>query len=263
MPRIKLTLEYDGAGYVGWQVQPNGPSLQARVRDALADLLGEEVEVTASGRTDAGVHALGQVVAFTTGRSLPLKAYRKGLNGLLPPDIAVVSAEEVPAEFDPRRWARGKRYRYLVSNRPGRSPLRRRTHWEIFPPLRLEPMREAAPCLIGRHDFSAFRGAGCQAHHAVRELREVLVEGTPGDAFTLEVEGTAFLKHMVRNLVGSLVEIGRGRQPVEWLAETLASRDRTRAGPTAPAHGLFLVEVLHGEGPPTRGTEGDDAEDED
>lgn len=252
MPRIKLTVEYDGTDYVGWQVQDNGSSIQARIADALHQLLGERVEVAASGRTDAGVHALGQVVAFSTDRALPLKAYRLGLNSVLPPDIAVVEAEEVPDAFDPRRWARGKRYRYTISNRRVRSPLLRRTQWEFFAALDVAAMSEAARCLVGEHDFSAFRASDCQAKGPVRWVREVTVAGAAGAEVTVEVEGTAFLKHMVRNLVGSLVEVGRGRRPPAWMAEVLASRDRTKAGPTAPAHGLCLVSVAYGDGPRPR-----------
>ncbi|HYH96844.1 tRNA pseudouridine synthase A, partial [Hyalangium sp.] len=135
MPRMKLVLEYDGTRYVGWQVQTNGRALQAELQEALGKLLGAPVEVEAAGRTDSGVHATGQVVCFNTERTLPLKAYWRGLNGMLPEDIAVVHAEEVPPEFDPRRWSRGKRYRYRVSNRRSRSPLRRHTHWEVYAPL--------------------------------------------------------------------------------------------------------------------------------
>jgi tRNA pseudouridine38-40 synthase len=259
MPRLKLTLEYDGTRYVGWQIQPNGPSLQARVQQALEELLGEPVPVEAAGRTDAGVHATGQVVCFDTPRALPLKAYWMGLNRFLPEDIAVVRAEEVPPEFDPRRWSHGKRYRYRVSNRPSRSPLRRLTHWEVFSPLRVEAMQRAATHLVGRHDFSAFRASDCQAAHAVREVRRLEVRGSTGDELSFVVEGTAFLKHMVRNLVGTLVEVGKGRRPEEWVAEVLASRSRTRAGPTAPAHGLILEEVFYGGGPPARAS--DDAAD--
>jgi len=248
MPRVKLTLEYDGTEFVGWQVQPNGRSVQAVVEGALAQLLGEPVRVAVAGRTDSGVHALGQVAAFSAPRALPLKAYAMGLNGHLPPDVAVVAAEEVPDGFDPRRWSLGKRYRYLISNRRGRSPLRRRTHWELFAPLDAEAMRAGARALVGRHDFSAFRAADCQAPHAVREVRALEV-AAEGDVLLVEVEGTAFLKHMVRNLVGSLVEVGKGRQPAGWVAEVLASKDRTLAGPTAPAHGLCLVEVKMGGGP--------------
>jgi tRNA pseudouridine38-40 synthase len=264
MPRLKLTLEYDGTRYVGWQVQPNGISIQARLVEALEQLLGARVAVEAAGRTDAGVHATGQVVCFNTERTLPLKAYWMGLNGLLPEDIAVVRAEEVPAEFDPRRWSHGKRYRYRVSNKPTRSPLRRLTHWEVFAPLQVEAMQRAAVHLLGRHDFSAFRASNCQAAHALREVRRVDVQGTSGDEVSFTVEGTAFLKHMVRNLVGTLVQVGKGRHPEAWVAEVLASRDRKRAGPTAPPQGLVMEEVFYGAGPPPRtpgGTaDGDDEE---
>jgi tRNA pseudouridine38-40 synthase len=262
MPRVKLLLEYDGSRYVGWQVQPNGRSIQAELQEALGKLLGAPVEVAAAGRTDSGVHATGQVVCFDTERTLPLKAYWRGLNSLLPEDIAVVRAEEVAADFDPRRWSRGKRYRYRVSNRPSRSPLRRHTHWEVFAPLQVEAMARAARHLLGRHDFSSFRASDCQAAHAVRELRRLDVEGASGDAVSFVVEGTAFLKHMVRNLVGTLVEVGKGRRPEDWVAEVLASRARTRAGPTAPAHGLVMEEVFYGDGPPPR-TPGDTADAED
>ena len=262
MPRLKLTLEYDGTRYVGWQVQPNGVSIQSQLVQALEKLLGERVDVEVAGRTDSGVHATGQVVCFDTPRVLPLKAYWKGLNGLLPEDIAVVRAEEVPPEFDPRRWSHGKRYRYRVSNRPSRSPLRRFTHWEVFAPLDVEALRRGAAHLLGRHDYSAFRAADCQAAHAVREVRRVDIQGTSGDELSVTVEGTAFLKHMVRNLVGTLVEVGKGRRPDTWVAEVLASRERKRAGPTAPAHGLVLEEVFYGDGPPPR-TPGGTADGED
>lgn len=256
MARVRLVLEYDGTAYVGWQAQPNGVSVQARVEAALTQLVGEPVKVLAAGRTDSGVHARGQVVAFDPPRPLPFKAWVGGLNSLLPHDIAVTRADEVPDDFDPRRWSRGKRYVYRVSNRPTRSPLRRLTHWELYRPLDVAAMRAAAPVLLGRHDFSAFRAANCQAAHAVRELRRFEIAGQAGDELTFTVEGTAFLKHMVRNLVGSLVEVGKGRHPPTWLAEVLAAGDRTKAGPTAPAHGLLLDEVFYGDGP--QGGAGDD-----
>jgi tRNA pseudouridine38-40 synthase len=248
MPRIKLVLEYDGTDYVGWQLQLNGPSVQGRLQRALAELVGQPVEVQAAGRTDSGVHATGQVVAFDSPVNLPTKAYWMGLNSLLPEDIAVVSAEEVAPDFDPRRWARGKRYRYRVSNRRSRSPLLRRSHWEIFVPLQVQAMREALPPLLGRQDFSAFRAADCQAAHPVRELSRLELTGGPGEVIALVVEGTAFLKHMVRNLMGTLIEVGRGRHPASWVGEVLRSRDRTLAGPTAPAQGLCLEEVFYGPG---------------
>jgi tRNA pseudouridine38-40 synthase len=248
MPRVRLTLEYDGTDFVGWQRQPNGRSVQEVLEKALKELLGATVTAAAAGRTDAGVHALGQVVAFDAPRSLPGRAYVRGLSSLLPQDVAVVAAAEVAEGFDPRRWATGKRYRYLISHRPGRAPLLRRTHWELFTPLDVGAMRVAAPALLGTHDFTSFRAADCEAQHARRTLREL--ELLPvGEVLRIDVEGTAFLKHMVRNIVGSLVEIGRGRRSPDWLVEVLEARDRTRAGPTAPAHGLTLVEVTYGPGP--------------
>lgn len=258
MPRVKLVLEYDGTNYVGWQIQPNGPSVQGRVQKALAELFGESVPVMAAGRTDSGVHARGQVVAFDAPRVLPMKAYWMGLNGLLPDDIAVVKAEEVRPDFDPRRWSEGKRYRYLVSNRRTRAPLRRFTHWEVFQPLSIDAMQTASRSLLGKHDFTSFRGAECQAATAVRELRKVEVSGTVGDEIAFVFEGTAFLRHMVRNLVGTLMEVGRQRQQAPWVAEVLAARDRTRAGPTAPPQGLSLEEVFYGAGPRSDSDDHDD-----
>lgn len=245
MPRIKLTLEYDGTDYVGWQAQDNGPSVQAVLERSLGELLGAPTPTQAAARTDAGVHARGQVVCFDAGLTLPLKAYWRGLSGLLPPDIAVVDAQEVAPGFDPRRQSAGKRYRYLISNRRSRSPLRRRTHWEVFAPLDASAMRAALGPLLGRHDFSAFRAADCQARHPVRELRRLSLGDLGDGVLCLDVEGTAFLKHMVRNIVGTLVEVGKGRQGPGWVGEVLASQDRTRAGPTAPAQGLTLLEVLY------------------
>ncbi|MGO8971812.1 MAG: tRNA pseudouridine(38-40) synthase TruA [Myxococcaceae bacterium] len=246
MPRLKLTLEYEGTAYVGWQRQLNGLSVQEVVERALGELLGREVSTLAASRTDAGVHALGQVVAFTAPRTLPLTAYLRGLSALLPEDISVVAAVEVSEGFEPRRDSLGKRYRYLISNRPVRSPLRRRTHWELFAPLDVAAMDEAARPLVGSHDFSAFRASNCEARTTLRSLRELALVSSL-DVVQFEVEGTAFLKHMVRNIVGSLVEVGRGRRPVSWVAEVLASRDRTQAGPTAPPQGLVLVEVRYPE----------------
>lgn len=246
MPRLKLTLEYDGTAYVGWQRQLNGLSVQEVVERALGELHGAPVTTEAAGRTDAGVHALGQVVAFDAPRALPLSAYLRGLSALLPADVSVVGAAEVAEDFDPRRDSLGKRYRYLISNRPVRSPLRRRTHWELFAPLDVAAMDEAARPLLGTHDFTAFRAANCEAPTTLRTLRELALVASL-DVIQFEVEGTAFLKHMVRNLVGTLVEVGRGRRPVAWVAEVLASRDRTQAGPTAPPQGLVLVEVRYRE----------------
>ena len=245
MPRIQLILEYEGTHYVGWQTQRNGPSVHDRVLRALTEFLGEEIALFAAARTDSGVHALGQVACFDTSRDLPLKAYSMGLNKLLPRDIAVVSASQVADDFDPRRDAAGKRYRYCIWNRRSPSPLRRRTHWEIFQPLDVQAMAGASAMLLGRHDFSAFRASDCQASHPVRELNVLSVEGTSGAEISIHIVATAFLKHMARNIVGSLVEIGRGRRDAQWLKTVLESKDRTLSGPTAPAHGLTLVEVFY------------------
>ncbi len=248
MPRVLLTLEYDGTDFVGWQRQPNGRSVQAVLEEGLEKLLGVPTPVRAAARTDAGVHALGQKVAFDSPRALPMKAYAVGLTNILPEDVGVVRAEEVADGYDPRRDSAGKRYRYLISNLGHPSPLRRRTHWELFQPLDLPAMERAARALVGRHDYSAFRAANCQAAHAVRELTRVeWTRGGEGE-LVLWVEGTAFLKQMVRAIVGTLVEVGRAREPAEWVARVLASKDRTQAGQTAPPQGLTLMEVFLGRG---------------
>lgn len=248
MRTIQLTLEYDGTDYVGWQIQANGRSIQGELERALAALLKERVKATGAGRTDAGVHALGQAASLRTESRAPLKAFVLGLNSLLPRDIAVRAASERPPEFDARRSARGKIYRYRVVNRPVRTPLAQRYAWELYAPLDDAAMARAARPLLGRHDFSAFRASDCEAPHAVRELRKLSV-AREGEEVILEVEATAFLKHMVRNLVGTLVEVGQGRRAESSIAELLASRDRGLAGATAPARGLCLVQVFYeGEG---------------
>ena len=245
MPVVKLVLEYDGTCYVGWQVQPNGPSIQAEVERALRTLRKVPVRVTGAGRTDAGVHALGQVASFLEERPLPLSAYLKGMNALLPEDVAVRAASLEPDAFDARRDALGKRYRYRIQNLETRAPLGRRTAWQIFRRLDVEAMRVAARLLQGRHDFAAFRAADCESHHAVRDLSRLEVLGEPRSEIQVVAVATAFVKHMVRNVVGSLVEVGLGSERPEWVAEVLGSRDRTRAGPTAPPHGLCLEEVFY------------------
>ncbi len=245
MPVVKLVLEYDGTRYVGWQVQPNGPSIQGEVERALGTLRHDPVRVTGAGRTDAGVHALGQVASFPEARPLPLAAYRKGMNALLPEDVAVRAASIEPDGFDARRDALGKRYRYRIQNLETRAPMGRRTAWQIFRVLDVEAMRAAARPLAGRHDFAAFQAADCQSRHAVRDLSRLEVVGEPRGEIQVIAEATAFVKHMVRNIVGTLVQVGLGGQRPEWVAEVLGGRDRTRAGPTAPPHGLCLEEVFY------------------
>jgi tRNA pseudouridine38-40 synthase len=245
VPVVKLVLEYDGTRYVGWQVQPNGPSVQAEVERALGTLHEAPRRVTAAGRTDAGVHALGQVVSFPEERPLPLAAYVKGMNALLPADVAVRAASLEPDGFDARRSARGKRYRYRIQNLESRAPLSRLVAWQIFRPLDVAAMREAARPLLGRHDFAAFQAADCESHHAVRDLGRLEVLGEPRGEIAVVAEATAFVKHMVRNIVGTLVEAGLGRRDPASVAALLEGRDRTRAGATAPAHGLCLEEVFY------------------
>lgn len=252
MPRVKLTVEYDGTHYVGWQLQPNGPSIQGRLQRALSQLFGEAVSCVAAGRTDSGVHAAGQVVAFDPPIVLPMRAYLIGLNGILPEDIAVVQATEVDDAFDPRRWAKGKRYIYRIINRRVRAPLQRHTHWEIFQPLDVGAMQAAAECLVGEHDYSAFRAADCEADHAVRRMWKAEVAGKSGEEITFTIEGTAFLKHMVRNLTGTLVDVGRKKHAPEWVKALLEGKDRTKSGATAPPHGLTLDEVLYDDPPRPR-----------
>jgi tRNA pseudouridine38-40 synthase len=245
VPVVKLTLEYDGTRYVGWQVQPNGPSIQAEVERALAELHKAPRRVTAAGRTDAGVHAFGQVVSFREERPLPISAYVKGMNALLPADVAVRAASIEPDGFDARRSARGKRYRYVVENFETRAPLTRLRAWQLFGPLDVAAMRDAARHLVGRHDFAAFQAADCDSEHAVREVRRLDVVGQAGGRIEVVVEATAFVKHMIRNVVGTLVEVGQGRREAASIPALLASGDRTKAGRTAPPQGLVLEDVFY------------------
>jgi tRNA pseudouridine38-40 synthase len=245
VPVVKLTLEYDGTRYVGWQVQPNGPSVQAEVERALATLHKAPRRVTAAGRTDAGVHALGQVASFPEAAPLPLTAYVQGMNALLPDDVAVRAASVEPDGFDARRSAQGKRYRYRILNVPARAPLAQRYTWQVFRPLDLAALRAAAAPLVGRHDFAAFQAADCEAGHAVRDVRRLEVVAAGGGEIAVVIEATAFVKHMVRNIVGTLVEVGLGRRDPASIPALLEGRDRTRAGRTAPPQGLVLEEVFY------------------
>jgi tRNA pseudouridine38-40 synthase len=245
VPVVKLIVSYDGTRYVGWQVQPNGPSVQAEIERALETLHKAPRRVTAAGRTDAGVHARGQVVSFREERPLPVKAYVRGMNALLPEDVAVQAATLEADGFDARRSARGKRYRYLIENGPTRAPLSRLFAWQHFHRLDVPAMRAAAAHLVGRHDFAAFQASDCACEHAVREVRRLDVLGEPGGRIEVVAEATAFVKHMVRNVVGTLVEVGQGKRAPDSLPALLASADRTLAGPTAPPQGLCLEEVFY------------------
>jgi len=241
---IKLTIEYDGTRYHGWQLQANGETIQAILERAVSTFLGKPTRVTGSGRTDAGVHALGQVVNFLSDKKFEPHRIQRGLNALTPEDITIKDVEIVPDSFDARRDGRARIYEYRILNRPTPSPFHLNRAWHVHDLLDAQAMRAAIRCLEGEHDFSSFRAAGCDAAHPVRKVYRVSLEQS-GELLVFTIEATAFLRHMVRNIVGTLVEVGRGLRAPESFAELLEARDRAKAGPTAPAHGLFLVEVKY------------------
>lgn len=243
MHTIKLTIEYDGTGYVGWQLQPNGISIQLVMEGALAKLLGESVRVHSSGRTDAGVHAKAMIACFKTHRALPQTAYVDGMNCLLPPDIAVISAEEVRADFDPRRHAKGKHYRYTILSSLRRSPITRLYAWYLREKLDLERMREGGAFFVGEHDFSAFRTSGCASKTTVRRIDSIEISAS-GDLIHIDVCGSGFMRNMVRIMAGTLVEIGRGRMTPADIGRCL-TEPGAASGPTAPPHGLCLMKVFY------------------
>lgn len=240
--RLALGLEYDGGAFCGWQTQPGGCGVQDALEAALSAISGEKVETVCAGRTDAGVHALAQVVHFDTAVARPLSAWTRGVNALLPENVAVLWARETPAEFHARFSATGRRYVYLLLNRAQRPGLLRgRVGW-YHRQLDVQAMQDAASCLVGEHDFSAFRAAECQAKSPVKIMREVKIS-SHGELMRLEFRASAFLQHMVRNIVGSLVYVGSGRQPREWMLTLLNGRDRNAAAPTFSAAGLYLAAV--------------------
>ena len=255
MPLFKITLAYDGTDYVGWQRQANGVSIQGLIEEALLALDGREVTVAGSGRTDAGVHALGQVASFTIARAIAPDALVRALNASLPHAVRVLSAEAAPPAFHPRFGARTKTYRYRIWNGEVMNPFERRYAWHVPGALDVEAMRAAARVIEGRHDFAAFQSTGGDVTTTEREIFQSTIQSTIQSTFrnpqsamlVYEVVGTGFLRHMVRTIAGSLVEIGRGRRPVAWMSDVLASRDRAAAGPTAPPQGLFLVRVEYGD----------------
>ena len=242
MRRLRITVEYDGADFAGWQLQPDVRTVQGVLEVALAQVTGQAVRVIGAGRTDAGVHARGQVAHLDTASRLPDPDLQRALNAVLDADVAILELRRVPDAFNARGDALLKRYVYRILTRRASSPLRRRRVWQLREPLDLDAMALAAGTLEGTHDFSAFRGArgGSPAQeNALRSLDRLSLE-KGGDEIRLVAEGRSFLRYMVRNVVGTLVEVGAGRLSAEAVAEILASRDRSRAGPTAPAHGLCL-----------------------
>jgi tRNA pseudouridine38-40 synthase len=241
---IRLVLAYDGAPYLGWQVQPQGPTVQSVLQEALRLVTGAETTVKGSGRTDAGVHALGQVANFRTASPMSPAAFVRALNGVLPAAVAVLAADEVDPSFDSQFSAVEKTYRYRVLTRAERSPFEEGRAWHVHRQLDRESISSAASMLLGTHDFSSFRASGCAAGSPVRTLlRCDLID--EGDLLLFELAANGFLRHMVRNIVGTLVDVGRGRIPPARVAGILGARDRTRAGRAAPAHGLYLVRVVY------------------
>ncbi len=243
--RVALGVEYDGCRYYGWQRQKTGPSVQATVERALTEVADEPVAVTCAGRTDSGVHATGQVVHFDTAARRSERQWALGANSLLPADVAVRWARTDIGDFHARFHALARSYVYTILNRPARSALLRDRVFWVRRPLDVEAMVAGASSLVGRHDFSSFRASECQAHSPVRTITALEVS-REGDVIRIAVTANAFLHHMVRNIAGSLVAVGKGRYPAEWIAEALAARDRRRAGMTAPAAGLCLVRVDYG-----------------
>lgn len=245
MPRYKLTIEYDGTPFVGWQRQDNGPSVQAALERAVRAFSGERVSLQGAGRTDAGVHALGQVAHFDLATGRPVETVRSALNFHLKPDpIAVIEAEIVPAHFNARFSATARRYRYLILNRRAPPAFDRNRVWHVPVPLDVHAMADAAAVLQGHHDFNSFRSTACQAPSAVKTL-DLFEVARSGNEIRIDVGSRSFLHNQVRILVGTLALVGRGQWTRRDVEEALAARDRTRAGPTAPPQGLCLMEVRY------------------
>jgi tRNA pseudouridine38-40 synthase len=242
---FKLVIEYDGGRYHGWQRQPEMQTLQETIENRISRMTGKPVLLTASGRTDAGVHALGQTANFHSDTRIAPEALKRGLNSLLPEDIVIHELVEVHPAFHARYDAQQKTYQYHVLNRPLPSAVGRQYQWHIVRPLDLPEMIRSAACLIGTHDFKSFEGTGSPRSHTIRTIYKALFEEKRGGEIIFTITANGFLRFMVRNIVGSLVEVGIGRWSAAQFEDVLISGDRRRAGNTAPAQGLFLVEVSY------------------
>ncbi|MBF0612630.1 MAG: tRNA pseudouridine(38-40) synthase TruA [Magnetococcales bacterium] len=249
MQRYRLLLEYNGTRFRGWQRQLGHPTVQESLETALARLCGHQVTVTGAGRTDTGVHALGQVAHFDTHRPRPAGELKKALNALTPKDVAVLAVEEVDSRFHARFSACYREYLYRLNDRQEPPVLELGRVWHLHQRVDAGLMNQAASLLLGQHDFTAFRAAGCQAKSPVREVKLARVS-RQGHEIRLEIGANAFLQHMVRNIIGSLVMVGRGEWSVDHFGKVLAGGDRTRAGATAPPHGLYFMRVDY---PPLEG----------
>ena len=244
MRTLKLVLEYDGFDYCGWQLQSAAPTIQGVVEEALGKLLGERVRVNGAGRTDAKVHALGQVASFRCASEIPVTALQRALNSLLPREVVIHDVQDVPSDFHARFSALGKIYAYRILNRPVRAPLRLRYTWHVPQPLDVTGMSVAGTYLQGTHDFASFQATGSEVKTTERTLTEVTVTSN-GDEIVFSCTANGFLRHMVRNIVGTLVEVGRGARLPADIKRILDGRDRRLAGATAPPQGLYLVRVLY------------------
>ncbi len=252
MRKIKIFLEYEGTRYHGWQYQPNKLSIQEVLENKLHKITKKKTRVIGSGRTDSGVHAEGQVAHFQTVSPMQPREFLKALNSLLPPDIVVTRVEEAKPDFHAQKSATRKTYRYTILNRDYPSALLcRQAHYIATPTLNVSAMRIAARVLVGQKDFKAFQGSGCSAKTTVREIFRLSV-AKQDDLIRITVDGSGFLKFMVRNIVGTLIEIGWGKWPPERMKEILKSKNRRLAGPTAPARGLCLVKVVYGKKRPRK-----------
>lgn len=255
MKNIKLILQYDGTNYAGWQVQKNAATIQGHLENVILAITGEHSRVTGAGRTDAGVHALEQVVVFKTQSRLEADVLHRAINAHLPSDIRIMDAQECPEDFHPRYDAKSKTYSYLISGMGAYSVFMSRYSWNIRCQLYIEAMKEAAFYLIGRHDFSSFRASGCSSSHPVREITGIEIsEMTTIDfigfrlnipVIKISITATAFLRHMARNIVGTLVDAGRKKLPPSRIKEILDAKDRQLAGKTAPACGLFMEKIVY------------------
>lgn len=255
MRHVKLLLQYDGSKYQGWQSQKSGNTIQDILYKTISSITGSQVRLVGASRTDAGVHALGQVAAFSTNSDLTIDVLKRALNAKLPNDIRILAIEETDGSFHPRFDAVKKRYIYLMGIGRNESAFLHKYRWQVKAILNLDAMREAASLLTGEHDFSSLRGSGCSAKTTVRnihlleitalEAMEVMTVPTRGDWIKISIEANAFLRHMVRNIVGTLVEVGKGRIAVKDVSAILDARDRTKAGPAAPAAGLFLERIYY------------------
>lgn len=245
MGKVRLLIGYHGAKYHGWQMQKSVPTIEEAVTDAVEKMSGTRIRVWGASRTDAGVHAFGQVACFDEVVERSEHTWYRALNRWLPHDINVYAVQKMPEAFHPRHSARGKIYTYRIWTGPLRDFHSEPFAWQLMRPLNLPAMRRAAEVLIGEHDFSSFRAVNCDASSPIRRVRRVHIEQESRYMVKITVEGSAFLKYMVRNLVGSLVWVGTELRPIEWMGDALAARDRGAAGQTAPSHGLTLVAIQY------------------